>query len=194
MESSAYSLIRLNTTAYPQVHLIQSSILGQPTSENEQVYNASSHAAGPGSGLKHPKRGSCLQVANTERFHNRDNRIFATGRCSSDAEFLAKGRYFVNPQESGSGIKIKSLVAMASGKLLISTPIGVEGIPTKNGAHCLISSSIDQMHEPLILCLSEPDRFARLGAQAKRLVSPRFSRSTFLDETLPQIREHLTQG
>ena len=141
-----------------------------------------------------PEARFLLAGSNTERFHNRDNRIFATGRCSSDAEFLAKGRYFVNPQESGSGIKIKSLVAMASGKLLISTPIGVEGIPTKNGAHCLISSSIDQMHEPLILCLSEPDRFARLGAQAKRLVSPRFSRSTFLDETLPQIREHLTQG
>ena len=53
----------------------------------------------------------------------------------------------VNPTFSGSGLKIKTVDALARGKLVITTPIGIEGILPPVDKCCLIAHTPDQFYE-----------------------------------------------
>ena len=57
------------------------------------------------------------------------------GYVEDDASLFARGRYALNLQTSTGGIKLKSLTAMAAGRTLVSTTIGVEGIDIQPGMH-----------------------------------------------------------
>ena len=80
-----------------------------------------------------------LAGKNTDTFSNPKQGIQGVGFIDDDVDFLSKGMIFVNPHQNETGIKLKSLVAMASGKLLISSKAGVEGIPGEHGKHYLVA-------------------------------------------------------
>jgi glycosyltransferase involved in cell wall biosynthesis len=47
---------------------------------------------------------------------------------------------FINPMKSGSGISLKSIRVLMSGLPMISTSLGIRGIPIKNGEEVILSS------------------------------------------------------
>ncbi len=51
------------------------------------------------------------------------------GEVADAIEFIQRYDYFVVPLFSGSGMRVKILEAMAMGKIVLSTHIGIEGIP-----------------------------------------------------------------
>jgi len=51
----------------------------------------------------------------------------------------------INPVIAGTGLKIKSLEALAHGKALVSTPAGVEGLPEKDGTLFLVGNDDVQL-------------------------------------------------
>ncbi len=54
----------------------------------------------------------------TEMLSNADYNIVGLGFVDSDKTILQEGNIFINPQMTGSGIKIKSIIAMAAKKFL----------------------------------------------------------------------------
>lgn len=61
--------------------------------------------------------------------------VTCMGYVEDELAFLASIRYFVNPQSMGAGIKLKSLVGMAAGRILVSTGVGVQGMNVEHGVH-----------------------------------------------------------
>ena len=59
------------------------------------------------------------------------------GIVKDDVAVYRKGRYSVNFQTSTGGLKIKSLTSLAAGRILLSTTMGVEGMPVEHGVHFL---------------------------------------------------------
>ena len=55
--------------------------------------------------------------------------IIIHGEVSDAIDFIQRYDYFVVPLFSGSGMRVKILEAMAMGKIVLSTGIGIEGIP-----------------------------------------------------------------
>lgn len=55
--------------------------------------------------------------------------IIIHGEVSDAIDFIQRYDYFVVPLFSGSGMRVKILEAMAMGKIVLSTNIGIEGIP-----------------------------------------------------------------
>ncbi len=55
--------------------------------------------------------------------------IIVHGEVADAIEFIQRYDYFVVPLFSGSGMRVKILEAMAMGKIVLSTQIGIEGIP-----------------------------------------------------------------
>ncbi len=55
--------------------------------------------------------------------------IIIHGEVSDAIGFIQRYNYFVVPLFSGSGMRVKILEAMAMGKIVLSTRIGIEGIP-----------------------------------------------------------------
>jgi hypothetical protein len=81
----------------------------------------------------------------------------------------------VNPQESGTGIKLKSIIAMAAGRALVSTDIGLEGIEGTHGKHYICVPSVNSMLSSLVTLMRDIHSAVAIGGEARRLISQRYS-------------------
>ena len=107
----------------------------------------------------------------TEQFADPELGISAFGSVHDECEFLGHGRALINPQDAGTGIKLKSLVAMASGKLLISSENGVMGvIGGESGHHYIVSRDPEQMARDIAILWSDPERAAKIASAGQSLV------------------------
>ena len=97
------------------------------------------------------------------------------GEIDDPATFISQMHILVAPLFSGSGIRIKILEAMAMGKVVITTPIGAEGINYVNGEHLLIINNTDEFRHAVKLILDQPTEMERIGNNARKLVMNDFS-------------------
>ncbi len=91
----------------------------------------------------------------SEAFDQSSDGVRGVGFVDDEADFLERGLIFVNPQESGSGIKLKSLHALAAGKVLLTTPVGVQGIPGEPGRDYFVADRVEEMEAALSQILSD---------------------------------------
>jgi len=115
----------------------------------------------------------------TESFHSPANRVYGHGFIESETEFLQSGSLFINPQLVGAGIKIKSLIALASSKLLVATKTGAEGTGLINGVHCIIEDDFSKQAEIIIRYLKNQDDYRSIIEAGQKFVFGRFSKKSF---------------
>ncbi|HYW41318.1 MAG TPA: glycosyltransferase [Bryobacteraceae bacterium] len=73
------------------------------------------------------------------RFTDGDARIEVTGPVDDAIGELARARIAVVPLLAGSGTRLKILEAWAAGLPVVSTTIGAEGLPVRDGEHLLLA-------------------------------------------------------
>ena len=56
------------------------------------------------------------------------------------ADFMQEEGIMIVPLLSGSGIRVKIIEGLALGKVIITTSIGLEGIPAKDRIHILVAN------------------------------------------------------
>lgn len=103
-----------------------------------------------------------------------------TGAVDDVAPHVESAHVFAAPLHAGSGTKLKILEAMAAGRLVLTTPIGAEGLPLEDGRHALVAPDEDAFRARLRDVLTgkvSPSEVARIGAEARRLVEGAFSQS-----------------
>lgn len=128
---------------------------------------------------KNAKTKLLLAGRNTEQFHNPPNRVYGYGFIESEIEFLQKGSVFINPQLSGAGIKIKSLIALAASKLLVTTKIGAEGTGIENGVHCVIENNFYKQAEIINSFLQKKENYFELIQAGRDYVFNNFKKEHF---------------
>jgi glycosyltransferase involved in cell wall biosynthesis len=79
----------------------------------------------------------------------------------------------IYPARFGSGLKIKSVEALAHGKMLVSTPIGVEGLA--EGVNSFVLTPFDKMGGVVATLLKDPTRRAFYEKAAFEYAQQRFS-------------------
>jgi len=140
-----------------------------------------------------PKAKLILGGRGTQKYTNTNINIKGMGFISDDRDILNKGRIFINTQEYGSGVKLKSIVAMLAGKALISTRIGVEGVEGINGKHFLIADDVKSF-APLIIKLINNKKLAiELGCRARELAIKMYSEERFYKYTEPFLEDFLSR-
>ena len=80
---------------------------------------------------------------------------------------LAKYAVFVCPILSGSGVRVKLLEAFAAGIPVVSTPIGAEGLATKDGDICALATTPAEFASRVLSLFDNPDAAAQLAARAR---------------------------
>ena len=105
----------------------------------------------------------------------RDPRVVVTGHVPDVREFLLRAAVFVCPARMGSGMRGKILEAMASGVPVVSTTLGMEGIPAQPGESCLLADDASVMAQQIELLLLDPALRARLARKAHELITHRLS-------------------
>jgi glycosyltransferase involved in cell wall biosynthesis len=83
-----------------------------------------------------------------------------------------RARLVLVPILSGAGTRLKVLDGLASGRPLVSTSMGAEGVDVRDGAEALIADGPDRFADAAVQVLGDPALAERLGA-AGRLLAER---------------------
>ena len=103
-------------------------------------------------------------------FRNLPEAAFCEGEVPDAATFVAAQGVLVVPLRSGGGVRIKILEAMAAGKLVISTEVGMQGIDARAGRDYLRAESAQDFIDAGIWVLEHPAEAAVTAASGQELV------------------------
>jgi glycosyltransferase involved in cell wall biosynthesis len=101
-------------------------------------------------------------------------RVELTGFVSDLRPHLAAAAAVVVPLRLGSGTRLKIVEAMAMGKAIVSTTLGVEGIEAVPGRDILIEDEPAAFADAVHRLLAEPGLAARIGQSARQLAVDRY--------------------
>jgi glycosyltransferase involved in cell wall biosynthesis len=94
--------------------------------------------------------------------------IVFTGYVDDPLPYIQRAAVFVAPLLSGGGTKLKVLEAMAIGKAIVSTSIGVEGIDGTDREHFVVADDAEAFSSAVVSLLDDRGLRERLGASARR--------------------------
>jgi glycosyltransferase involved in cell wall biosynthesis len=103
-----------------------------------------------------------------------DSSITVTGFVPDPAPYIRRAAVFVVPMLSGSGTKLKVLEAMAAGKAIVSTSIGVEGIEGRDGQHYRVADQSSAFAECVVELLNNRAMREHLGTNARRIAEQKY--------------------
>lgn len=104
------------------------------------------------------------------------NGILIDGEVPDAKAYMRDNGILLAPLLSGGGMRIKLVEAMALGRAVVSTPIGLEGIAAANGVHAAIAGSAEEFADAAIRLYDDAHLRARIGHAARQLVVENFSR------------------
>lgn len=94
--------------------------------------------------------------------------ITTIGSVNELAEFYHQIDVVINPVEFGTGLKIKNCEAVFFGKPLVTTTMGLDGLPAKSGESLMVCNSPRDWNNCLIQLAQNPsERLRRQNAAAK---------------------------
>jgi polysaccharide biosynthesis protein PslH len=104
-----------------------------------------------------------------------DARIEVSGEVDDAVRELAKAQVAVVPLLAGSGTRLKILEAWAAGTPVVSTTIGAEGLPIRDGQHLLLADGPSQFAEAVERLLACSDLRESLAVAGRLLLEKEFT-------------------
>lgn len=96
--------------------------------------------------------------------------VSLTGYVSNLPDYIHAADVCIVPLCSGSGTRLKILEYMAAGKPMVSTIIGAEGIPLRDGINAILTKEVDHNFvDSVWRLITEKDFAEKMGASAKEL-------------------------
>lgn len=96
------------------------------------------------------------------------------GEIEDSKAFMMSHRIMVAPLFTGSGIRIKILEAMALGRPVVTTSIGIEGIPAKNKKEVMVSDDPDIFKDQIITLIRKEGEAQSLLKAGRKLIHENF--------------------
>jgi len=108
--------------------------------------------------------------------------IRVTGTVDDVRPHLRRAAVSVVPLRVGGGTRIKIFEAMAMGIPVVSSTIGAEGLPVKDGANIFIADDPDTFAQRVVALLEDASMARSMGHAGKAMVSEKFSWRTAVDQ------------
>lgn len=125
--------------------------------------------------------------ADVRALHNGTS-VVVHGEIDDAAAFRASCIISAVPVFSGSGIRIKIQEAMSLARVVVSTTVGIEGIPATHGEHCFIADTEEEFAACCIKVLQDATLASTVGLAAHSFVTERYSWGQTISDLLPWIR------
>jgi len=96
------------------------------------------------------------------------------GEVENAMEYLKLGQIMIVPLFSGSGMRVKILEAMATGKVVLATSLAISGIPAINKKHLFIEDTANGFIQQLGTLISKPSITEGIIESARSFVSENY--------------------
>jgi glycosyltransferase involved in cell wall biosynthesis len=110
--------------------------------------------------------------------------VHVVGEVEDAYEFMSKHQVMIVPLFSGSGIRVKILEAMALGKSIVSTNLGMAGIDCISSVHACLANNADEFAQAIIDLLSYNEKSKQMGLEAQKLIQEKYTLSKVISQTL----------
>jgi glycosyltransferase involved in cell wall biosynthesis len=114
-------------------------------------------------------------VSLADKIRQRGLNVVLTGYVDDIRPYVAQSDVYVIPLFVGSGTRIKAFEAMAMGRPVISTSLGIEGLDVTDGEHFLRADSADAFSRGVLALLDDAALRLRMAGAARGLMEQRFS-------------------
>jgi polysaccharide biosynthesis protein PslH len=111
----------------------------------------------------------------SEKIAERGLNVTLTGFVDDIRPHVAAADVYVIPLWVGSGTRIKAFEAMAMGRPVVSTSLGVEGLDVTHDEHFLRADNTVKFAASILSLLDDRARRARIAAAARALMEEKFS-------------------
>ncbi len=118
------------------------------------------------------------------------DRLYVHGEVRDAREFINEHSVMLVPLLSGSGMRAKILEGMALGRVVLTTSLGLEGIPADNHENVIIADTLDQFRAAIQDLYSSPDLIQEISGSARKYVSKTYDNSFLADELLSAIKDY----
>jgi glycosyltransferase involved in cell wall biosynthesis len=113
-----------------------------------------------------------------QRFTRGDPRIEVVGPVQDAVCELARSRVAVVPLLSGSGTRLKILEAWAAGVPVVSTTLGAEGLPVREGENVLVADGAESFAAAVTRLLTCTELRHKIGSAGRLLQEKEFTWET----------------
>ena len=104
----------------------------------------------------------------------RDAGVRVTGRVEDVRPYMERAAAYVVPIRVGGGTRLKIYEAMAMGMPIVSTTVGAEGLPVKDGEELLLADSPEEFAAAVVRVLTDGGLARSLGGRAAETVRARY--------------------
>jgi sugar transferase (PEP-CTERM/EpsH1 system associated) len=112
----------------------------------------------------------------------RDPSVVVTGRVEDVRPFMEEAAVYIVPLRIGGGTRLKIYEAMAMEKAIVSTSIGAEGLPVKNGQEILLADTPESFAEAVVSLIRQESLATALGKQAAAKVRQKLGWDTVAED------------
>lgn len=120
-------------------------------------------------------------------FQNLPESAFCYGEVPDVNEFIADKGTLLVPLRAGGGIRVKILEAMASGKLVVSTTIGMQGIKATDGVHYLKADTPEEYIVAVQWLKDNQEQAMQMIAHARQLVDSQYNMRIIINRILQAL-------
>ena len=96
------------------------------------------------------------------------------GEVENANEFMEDKMIMILPLFSGSGMRVKIIEAMAAGKVIITTPVGAEGIEITNNQDAILANDADNFIEAIKNLYTDHNLYLHIAKNASNFVKVHF--------------------
>lgn len=116
------------------------------------------------------------------------------GEVPDSRDFLNRHPVMVTPLLAGSGMRAKIVEAMALGRVVVTTTIGLEGIPATDGREVIVADDPVTLATALVALGQDRRHLRQLGEQARQLVLNHFHGDRIAEQLLHAYQEVVRAG
>jgi glycosyltransferase involved in cell wall biosynthesis len=98
-----------------------------------------------------------------------DKSIELLGFVEDPRVYMNKAKVYVVPMRLGHGIRLKVVEAMAMGIPMVSTSVGLEGIPFRNEVHAICADTPESFAEAIVSIFNDSTLASRLSVESRNL-------------------------
>jgi glycosyltransferase involved in cell wall biosynthesis len=112
------------------------------------------------------------------------------GEVEDATSFVKQHDIAIVPLLSGSGMRAKIIEAMALGKVVITTSIGLEGIEAKDAYDVCLADSPEEFIGIIQHLLTNPNQMIQIGLNAQKTILNNYDSSTMGKKLLNSLAYH----